>query len=102
MKKCKFYRVDFWGLRGPRDRGPKNGPSPSLLELRVLRGLCNLLIIECMNKFEHNINFVTKTLTFEGLWFSCFRRSQRQGPKNGPFGGLGFEEISLEVYAILQ
>ncbi len=53
-----------------------------------LRGLCNLLIIECMNKFEHNIQFVTKTLTFEGLWFSCFRRSQRQGPKNGPSPSL--------------
>jgi hypothetical protein len=50
----------------------------------LLRGLCNLLIIECMNTFEHNIKFVTKTLTFEGLWLSCFQGPSNQDPKMSP------------------
>jgi hypothetical protein len=48
---------------------------------RSLRGLCNLLIIECMNKFEHNIQFVTKSLTSRSVLFRVFGGPETRGSK---------------------
>ncbi len=59
-------KVFFQGLgfKGPQRRGVQRmGPLRVCWICDLLRGLYNLIIIEGMNKFEHNIKFVIKSLT---------------------------------------
>ncbi len=69
MKKCKFHRVDFGVSGSQRQGGPKNGPSPSLLNLRSLERFMQCIHNKLCINFEHNIKFVIKSLTWRSVVF---------------------------------
>ncbi len=79
----------FYAFRvfGSQRQVQKMGPLGFGLWRDLLRGLCNLLIIECMNKFEHNIKFVTKSLTWRSVVLE-FSEVPETGSKNGPSPSL--------------
>ncbi len=99
QQNAHFTESALGGLRRSQRQGSKNGPLRVCWICDLLRGLCNLLIIECMNTFEHNIKFVIKRLTWRSVVFA-FSEVPETGSKEWALSEFVGFVISWEVYTI--